>query len=425
LYQKTTLPNGLRILTSPMPHTRSASIILFYGVGQRYEPKEITGISHFIEHMLFKGTQRRPAAQEISEAIEGLGGSLNASTGREYTNYFAVVPSRHFALALDVLTDMLSGSRFDEEEIERERHVIIEEINSMYDSPPDLVNQLIEETMWGDGPLGRDVAGSRETVSAVTREQMLQFLRTYYVPPATVVSVAGQVEHDEVVQRVAEAFGAQTSPAHPLATPDPVVSDQTAPRISIYTKETEQTNVCIGLPALSYNDPDRYAQQMLDGVLGSGMSSRLFVEIREKRALAYSVGSYVQNYRDIGGFIVYAAVDNERVDSCLEGVLHQLDRVRQAPVGETELQKVKEYHKGHLLLAMESSRSVAAWGGRQELLLDRIDSIDEVLEQIDAVTPQQVQDLAGRLFTTDRLNLSLVGPFAADDPRFPRLLTLG
>ncbi len=424
MYQKTTLPNGLRILTSAMPHTRSASIILFYGVGQRYEPKEITGISHFIEHMLFKGTQRRPTAQEISEAIEGLGGSLNASTGREYTNYFAVVPSRHFALALDVLTDMLSGSRFDDEEIERERHVIIEEINSMYDSPPDLVNQLIEETMWGDGPLGRDVAGSRETVSAVTREQMLQFLQTYYTPPATVVSVAGQVEHDEVVQRVAEAFGGQAAQTT-VAVPVPVVSDQTAPRIHIFTKETEQTNVCIGLPALSYNDPDRYAQQMLDGVLGSGMSSRLFVEIREKRALAYSVGSYVQNYRDIGGFIVYAAVDNERVDSCLEGVLHQLDRVRQAPVGETELQKVKEYHKGHLLLAMESSRSVAAWGGRQELLLDRIDSIDEVLEQIDAVTPQQVQDLAQRLFTTDRLNLSLVGPFASDDPRFPRLLTLG
>ena len=179
------------------------------------------------------------------------------------------------------------------------------------------------------------------------------------------------------------------------------------------------------MPALSYTDPDRYVQQMLDGVLGSGMSSRLFVEIREKRALAYSVGSYVQNYRDVGGFIVYAAVDNERVDSCLEGVLHQLDRVRQEPVSETELQKVKEYHKGHLLLALESSRSVAAWGGRQELLLDRIESVDEVLEQIDAVTPAQVQALAQRLFRTPQLNLSLVGPFEPDDARFPRLLTLG
>jgi predicted Zn-dependent peptidase len=424
LYQKTTLDNGLRVLTSAMPHTRSASIILFYGVGQRYEPKDITGISHFIEHMLFKGTERRPTAQEISEAIEGLGGSLNASTGREYTNYFAVVPSRHFGLALDVLTDMLNGSRFDPDEIERERHVIIEEINSMYDSPPDLVNQLIEETMWGDQPLGRDVAGTRETVSAVTREQMLGFLRTYYVPPRTVVSVAGQVEHDDVVARVAAAFGTQAAQALP---PDaaPATSDQTGPRIHIFGKDTEQTNVCIGVPALSYTDPDRYVQQMLDGILGSGMSSRLFVEIREKRALAYSVGSYVQNYRDVGGFVVYAAVDNEGVDSCLEGVLHQLDRVRQEPVSATELQKVKEYHKGHLLLAMESSRSVAAWGGRQELLLDRIDSIDEVLEQIDAVTPAQVQALAQRLFTTPRLNLSLVGPFAPDDPRFPRLLTLG
>ena len=424
MYQKTTLANGLRILTSAMPHTRSASIILYYGVGQRYEPQEITGISHFIEHMLFKGTQKRPTPQEISEAIEGLGGSLNASTGREYTNYYAVVPSQHLPLALDVLTDMLAGSRFEAAEIDKERQVIIEEINSIFDSPPDLVNQLIEETMWGDQPIGRDIAGSRETVTAITRDRMLGFMAAHYVPQVSVVSVAGQVDHDQVVGLVEEAFGGQDGSKAP-PTFAPAASDQTATRVHIFSKDTEQTNVCIGVPALSYTDPERYVQQMLDGVLGSGMSSRLFIEIREKRALAYSVGSYAQSYRDVGGFVVHAAVDNERVDSCVEGVLHQLDRMRQEPVSVTELQKVKEYHKGHLLLALESSRAVAAWGGRQELLLDRIYTVDEVVEEIDAVTPQQVQSLAQRLFTTDRLNLSLVGPFEDVDEHFRTLLTLG
>ena len=422
MYQKTTLDNGRRILTSHRPHTRSASIIFFYGVGQRYEPKEITGISHFIEHMLFKGTGRRPTPQEISEAIEGVGGSLNATTGREYTDYFAVVPAQHLATAVDVLADMLVGSRFEPEEIERERHVITEEINSIYDSPPELVGQLIEETLWGDGPLGRDVAGSRETVAAISREQMLDFLGQYYVPRSTVVSVAGQVDHDAVVQMVGEVFGGQTGPAVPR--PAAVQSDQTEQRVRIFSKDTEQTNLCLAVPALSYTDPERYVQQMLDGVLGSGMSSRLFVEIREKRALAYSVGSYVQNYRDVGGWIVQAAVDNERADDCIEGVLHELDRVRQERVPDTELQKVKEYHKGHLLLAMESSRSVAGWGGRQELLLDHIYSLDDVLAAIDAVTPEQVQDLAGRLFTPALLNLSVVGPFDEDDDHFRELLTL-
>ena len=424
MYQKTTLDNGLRILTSAMPHTRSASILLFLGAGQRHEPKEITGISHFIEHMLFKGTQRRPTAQEISEAIEGLGGSLNASTGREYTDYFAVVPSPQFALALDVLTDMLTGSRFDPEEIERERQVITEEINSINDSPPDLVNQLIEETMWGDQAIGRDVAGTRETVARITREQMLDHKARHYLPQTTVVSVAGQVEHDMVVRLVTAAFGTADG-ARPVPIIAPAASDQTDPRIALLTKDTEQTNLCIGLPALSYKDPERYVQQMLDGVLGSGMSSRLFVEIREKRALAYSVSSYVQSYHDIGGFIVHAAVDNERVESCLEGVLHELERMRQEPVPPTELDKVKEFHKGHLLLAMESSRAVAGWMGRQELLLDHIESVDEVIEQIDVVTPAQVLDLAQRLFTTEKLNLSVVGPMEQAADRWRELLVLG
>ncbi len=421
MYQKTTLDNGLRVLTSAMPHTRSASILIFYKVGARYEAKEISGISHYIEHMLFKGTQKRPQAQEISEAIEGLGGSLNAATGREYTSYSAIVPSQHFGLAFDVLTDMLQHSRFDEEEVEHERAVITEEINGTLDSPPDIVNQVLDEIMWGDQPIGRPIAGTRETVEAITRGQMLDYMAGHYLPGANLVSVAGNIEHDQVVEAVRASLGAAAS--GPVPTFSPAVRDQTSQRLSIFNKDTEQAQICIGMPALSYTDPDRYVQQMLDGVLGTGMSSRLFVEIREKRALAYSVASYVESYKDAGAFILYAAVDNERVESCIQGMLHELDRMRQTPVPVEELNKVKEYHKGHMLLALESSRSVAAWGGRQELLLDRIYSVDEVIERIDAVTPEDVQKLAQRIFQEDLLSLSMVGPFE-DEERFRPLLKM-
>jgi predicted Zn-dependent peptidase len=422
LYQKTTLENGLRVVTGSMPHTRSASILIYYKVGARYEPKDVSGISHYIEHMLFKGTRKRRTPQEISEAIEGLGGSLNAMTDREYTAYSAIVPSQHFGLAFDVLTDMLRESRFDPEEVERERAVIIEEINGTLDSPPDLVNEAIDAVMWGDQPIGRPVAGTRETVAAISRAQMLDYLGRHYVPRATVVSVAGQVEHDAVVDTVRRTLGAASEGGAP-ASYEPARPAGAGPRVQIVEKDTEQAHLCIGLPALSYMDPDRYAQQLLDSILGGGMSSRLFVEIREKRALAYTVASYVDNFHDAGGLILYAGVDNERVGSCISGMLHELDRLRQQAPSAEELRKVKEYNKGSLLLALESSRSVASWGGRQELLLDRIYDVDEVIERIEAVTPDDVQRLAGRLFQQSQLNLSVVGPFA-DGDEFRELLTL-
>jgi len=422
LYQKTALANGLRIVTATIPHIRSASMLIYYKVGARYEAKELAGISHYIEHMLFKGTYKRQTPQEISEAIEGVGGSLNALTDREYTAYSAIVPSQHFGRALDVLTDMLGNSRFDPQEVERERSVIIEEINGTLDSPPDLVNEAIDAVMWGDQPIGRPVAGTRETVGQISRDQMLAYLQDHYLPRATVVSVAGNLEHDQIVEAVRATLG--TLPDTPLAAPyTPAHTDQAAPRVQLVSKETEQTQICIGIPALSYTDPDRYIQQMLDGILGGGMSSRLFVEIREKRALAYTVASFIESLHDVGGLILYAGVDNERVASCIQAMLHELDRLRQAPPPAEELAKVKEYYKGNLLLALESSRAVASWGGRQELLLDAIDTVDEVIERIDAVTPAEVQALAGRLFRDSRLNLALVGPFPDAEP-YHKLLTL-
>ena len=251
---------------------------------------------------------------------------------------------------------------------------------------------------------------------------MLEYLQRHYVPRATVVSVAGQVEHDAVLDTVRRTLGAGRDGGEPAAY-EPARPGAAGPRVHIVEKDTEQAHLCIGLPALSYLDPDRYAQQLLDSILGGGMSSRLFVEIREKRALAYTVASYVDNFRDAGGLILYAGVDNEQVGNCISGMLHELDRLRQQPPSAEELRKVKEYNKGSLLLALESSRSVASWGGRQELLLDRIYDVDEVIERIEAVTPDDVQRLAGRLFQQSQLSLSVVGPFA-DGDEFQKLLTL-
>lgn len=421
---KTLLANGVRVVTTAMPHTRSASLLIFFKVGARYEAQPQSGISHYIEHMLFKGTHKRPTPQEISEAIEGLGGSLNALTDREYTSYSAVVPSQHFGLALDVLTDMITNSHFDPAEVERERSVIIEEINGTLDSPPDLVTEAIEALVWGDQPLGRPVAGTRETVSAISRADMQTYLADHYLPHGTVVSVAGNVEHEAVVAAVQACLGTRHDPRPPPAYA-PARSDQTAARVLLVPKDTEQTQLCLGVPALPYTDPDRYVQILLDSILGGGMSSRLFVEIREKRALAYTVASYLETLHDVGDLVVYAAVDNEQPANCLEGVLHELDRLRQSPVPPAELQKVKEYNKGGLLLSLESSMSVASRAGRQELLIDRMIDIDEVIAGIDAVSVGQVQDLAGRLFRADRLNLSLVGPFEEEEAaEFQQLLTL-
>jgi predicted Zn-dependent peptidase len=412
--QISTLDNGVRVVTTAMPHTRSASLLIYFKVGARYEPKELSGISHFIEHMLFKGTKRRPTPQEISEAIEGLGGSLNALTDREYTSYSAVVPAQHFALALDVLTDMILHSRFEAAEVKRERAVIIEEINGVLDSPPDLVTEAIEALIWGDQPVGRPVAGTRETVSRIGKADMQAYLRDHYLPQSTVVSVAGNIEHDAVVAAVQAQLGDRRAPRTP-PTYSPAGSDQAGSRFRLIAKETEQTQFCLGMPALAYTDPNRYVQQMLDSVLGGGMSSRRFVEIREKRALAYTVASYLETLHDAGDLVVYAGVDNAQVASCLEGVLHEMDRLRQSPVSDVELQRVKEYNKGHILLSLESSMNVAARAGQQLLLRDRLVPIDEVIAGIEAVTPTQVQDLAGQLFQEDRLNLSLVGPFAESE----------
>jgi len=418
-YQKTTLPNGLRLLTREMPHTRSASIIFLFGVGSRYESDAEAGLSHFIEHMRFKGTERRPQAQDISAAIEGVGGILNAGTNQESTIYWAKVAQPHFSLALDLLVDMLRHARMDPKEVEKERSVILEEIHITYDNPGDLVSLLVDQILWPGHPLGRDIAGLPETVARFTREDLIKYAERHYTPDNTVVSVAGKISHQGVLDEVSRLLGDWQGHANGAFLP--ATDDQSHPRLKLYYKGIEQANVCLGLPGLNNDHPDRFVLGTLNTILGEGMSSRLFLEIREKRALAYDVHSFVNLFRDTGSTVIYAGVDPKRAAETLKAILAEIERFVTTPVPEEEITKAKEFTKGRLLLGLEDSRSVASWLGSQELTSGRILSVDEVVAQIEAVTAADIQRVARSLFTPQRLNLAVVGPFKKETP-FAKLL---
>lgn len=408
----TTLANGLRIITYHMPHTRSAAVQFFVGVGARNEAADMSGISHFVEHMVFKGTKLRPKPVHISEAIEGVGGALDASTDHEHTNYRALVPYTYFSTAVDVITDMLRSPLLLQPDVDKERAVIIEEISSTYDSPSEIVDFLFDELLWGEHPLGRDVAGTKQTVRRIKRDDLAAHMAEGYCPNRIVVSVAGKVTHEQAVEEIGRRWSdLQAAPeGHSLPDPDAVYSSGSGPIVLPYKKRTEQTNLILGVPALSYTDPDRYAQDVLDTILGGGMSSRLFVEIRENRGLAYSVSSFVRSYRDTGAFGVHAAVDNSELLPAIEGILGEMARIKQEGVPDVELRKVKEYIKGHTLLSLERSGYVAHWGGWQELMLGHIQTVDDVLARVEAVSVGDVGELASRLFKEESLRLAVVGP---------------
>jgi len=413
LYQKTTLDNGLRVITVTMPHTRSVSICIFIGVGSRYEAEAEAGVSHFIEHLLFKGTSKRTTARAISEAIEGVGGILNGGTDKELTLYWCKVAQPHFELALDVLADMLLHSKFDPQDIEKERQVIIEEINMSKDSPAQRVDMLIDGLLWPKHPLGRDIAGNKESVAAITRDMMLDYRQGQYLPNNTVVTIAGNIQHQQMVTAVSQALGNWTNQRERSGYP--AYKEQPAQRLHVETKDTEQAHLCLALPGLSLFHPKRFTLDLLNVILGGGMGSRLFTEIRDKLGLAYSIHSYVEHFLDSGSVTVSAGVEPKNLLTVIKAILEQLSLLRET-VPESELSKAKELSKGRLLLRMEDSRNVAGWVGGQEVLTERILSVDQVVSIIDAITADELKQLAQELLVGSRLRLAVVGRVAEDEP---------
>ena len=412
MYKQTTLDNGLRVITTVMPQTRSVSICIFVGVGSRYETELQAGVSHFIEHLCFRGTTKRTSAREISEAIEGVGGIINAGTDKELTVYWCKVAQPHLSLALDVLADILLNSRFDPPDIERERQVISEEINMSKDSPSQTVNMLIDELLWPQHPLGRDIAGSKESVAAMTRDMIVEYLAQQYLPANTVVSIAGAGEHGEMVAAVEKALGGWTE-----TKPNPTYSpykEQSFPKLRIEAKETEQAHLCLALSGLSLFHPKRFTLDLLNVILGEGMSSRLFTEIRDRMGLAYNIHSYAEHFADTGSITVYAGVEPKNLQLTIKAILEQLNRLK-VPVSQAELTKAKELSKGRLLLRMEDSRAVAGWMGGQEILTQRILSVDQVIAIVDAITAEEIKEIASELLVSNQLRLAVVGPIA-DEP---------
>jgi len=414
LYQKTTLQNGIRLVTASMPHTRSVATGFFIGVGSRYETAAESGISHFIEHMCFKGTHRRKTPSEISAAIEGVGGMLNAGTDKEMTIYWSKVAQPHFALAFDVLVDMLTGSRFDPADIDKERQVIIEEIKMSKDTPSQEVNLIIDEMLWPNHPLGWDTAGSIESVTRTDRKKLLDYLNTRYSPANMVISIAGNIEHEAALEAVGHAFDSWDN-----RKPDSgyLPFQETAnPRLRIEKRDIEQAHVCLGLPGLSLADPRRFTMDILNVIMGEGMSSRLFTEIRENLGLAYNIYSYVDHFLDSGALTICAGVEPDKVRTTITATLEQLARFRDELVPEAELIKAKELSKGRTLLRMEDSRNVNGWAGAQEILTGKIMTVDEMVTIIDAITAEDIQQIAREIIIGDRLRLAVVGPIAKDEP---------
>lgn len=406
-FQKTTLDNGLRVVSCDMPHTRSVAISVFVKVGSRYESDDEAGLSHFIEHMVFKCTERRPDPVDISSAIEGTGGVMNAGTEQELTVYWCKVAQPFFAESLDLLFDMLRNSLYKQDDVEKERRVIQEELAMINDYPTARVDSLIDEMLWPDHPLGRDVGGTKDSVDSITREMLLDHVGEYYTPHNIVVSVAGNVPHSEVVEQAEEL--SRDWPSTASDEPSPVTHVQDEPQFKLEYRSTEQVHVSIALPGLSLNHPDRYALDLLSVILGEGMSSRLFVELREKRALAYDVHSGVAHFKDTGAFMISAGVEPKSVYEAVPTILEQVADVRDC-LPEDEMDRAKRLVAGRMMLRMEDTRAVSAWMGSQELLLGTIVGVDEVVDSVNSISLSEIRRVASNHLVTDRLNMAVVGP---------------
>jgi predicted Zn-dependent peptidase len=414
-YTKKVLPNGLRLLTIPMPSFESATVLVMVKAGSRYETKKNSGISHFLEHMAFKGTERRPSAMDISSLIDGIGGEFNAFTGKEYTGYYIKSAKTHVGTSLDVLSDMLMHSKLDPTEIEKEKGVILEEINLYEDTPARKIGDIYEHLLYGDTPMGWDIAGEKDVIKAITREDFVNYMKSLYSADNMTVVVAGGIDEGKTEELVKKYFEAM--PKFETAPYLPVVEDQKEPQVEIKHKATEQIHIAVGVRTEGLDTKDRYPLSLLSAILGGGMSSRLFHEVREKRGLAYYVRSHSEHYEDAGSLSSTAGVDPKRVTEAVQVIMAEYAKVASGSMGvsDEELKKAKEYLKGHLVLELEDSRSVSVYYAHQELLEKEKLNPDEIIKKIDAVTLDQVEAVGKKYFTNEGLNLALIGNFENKD----------
>lgn len=418
-FEKITLENGLRIILSPLPAVRSVTAIILCGAGSRYEKKETNGISHFLEHMFFKGTQRRPTASDISHALDEIGADYNAFTGKETTGYHIKCASQHLALVCDMLSDMLWNSKFDKEEIEKERGVIIEELNLYEDTPMRRVTEIYEQLLWGDQPLGWDIGGNKDVIRKIKREDFTSYINERYAPNNMVLSIAGNFKKREALGLAKKYLGHRVG--HQVSGFAPAVETQKKPALKVVYKKTDQAHLVVGVRGFALGHPDRYNVAVLATILGGGMSSRLFINVREKRGLAYYVRADNESYLDTGTLAAAAGVDLRRIEEAIKVILSEFAEIAKNKISAKELKKAKEYIKGRVILSWEDSRVVAVSYGADELLEGKVRTLDEELARVDEVRAEDILRVAQFLFTNSKLNLAVIGPFK-DSERFKKIL---
>ena len=405
-FQRTVLPDGPRVISAQLPGSRSLSLAIYVLAGSRLETRDRAGVAHFMEHVTFKGTRAYPTTRAVSQAIEGSGGSSNAATDRESTVYWARLPMREAERAFGVLSELVFRPLLRETDISRERDIIIEEIRSYQDDPGQFVFNLFDRAFFGDTPLGWEIAGDEASVRGLAVEDIKKFWSDTYKPSNTVVAAAGDLDHAAVVDLVKRNIGTGNGLVPAFAAPPALPAE----RLIVENRDVAQAHIVLGVPALRRDDPDQWALEMLNTILGEGASSRLFQELREEAGLTYDVHSFQTDYADCGALQVYAGVDPADVDAATKAILGELRRLVDEPVASDELDRARAYASGRLELRLEESRHMSAWLGVQEALHDRVLTLDEALDELAGVTPEAIQSLAARLFSDDRLCAAVISP---------------
>ncbi len=420
-YKLSRLDNGLQVISVPLPSLESATITVWVRVGSRFEEDKIAGISHFLEHMVFKGTKKRPSAKAISEAVDAIGAEFNASTSKEITRFYIKCRSGVIETAFDVLSDMILAPLLKAEDLEKEKGVIVEEIGMYEDTPMAKIGDVFENVIFGKTWLGRDIIGSRKTVKAIKRKDFEDYIKKHFYTDNILLTVSGGVSDEKVMQLSKKYFGSLKK--NKVSKYPRFINSQKKPQILLYPKEREQAHLILGYMGFAMGRPTRYAETVLSSILGGGMSSRMFTEVREKRGLAYAVRTSADHYMDTGYMATYAGIDPKKIDQVIEVIIDQYKGIADGkhPIKSQELKKAKEYIKGHLALSLEDTKGVNTFFGTMKLLVNKIETPDEVYKRIDKVTVNDVYDVAKKIVKTQRLNLAIIGPYK-NKARFEKLL---
>jgi len=421
MFQKTTFKNGLRVITVPMKNTKAVTVLVLVGTGSKYEKKEINGISHFLEHMFFKGTKKRPSTLKIAETLDKVGGAFNASTSEEFTGYFAKVDSKYLDLALDWVSDIFLNSKIKPQEIEKEKGVIVEELNMYLDTPIKYIGDLWEELLYGDQPAGWKTIGRRENILKFQRKNFLDYLKNHYSVLNTIVCLAGNFNQKEILAKIKKYFKkiSKKPPLGKIA----IKESQEKPGLLLHFKKSDQTHLCLGVRGYDLFSPQRYAQQLIATILGGNMSSRLFIKVRGKKGLAYYIQTDSELYTDSGYLVTQTGVPHQDVVKVINLIIQEYKNIRDKKISKEELQKAKDYLKGSLSLSLESSDAQASFYAFQELLTGKILTAEEKLKMIDKIKREDIQNVAKEIFQPQKLNLALIGPHK-NDKIFKEILTI-